>query len=91
MFISEYINNNKGEYYDIFRKADNAGELDGFINYMLDAFITRTQKSTAILLGIKKLHEDTKRLVREQLPNIYSRDLIDAIFGQPLMMVTRYE
>lgn len=91
LFISEYINNNKAGYYSAFKKADDTGELNGFIDYMLDAFTMQAQKSTTVLLGIRKLHEDTKRYVREQLPNIYSRDLIDAIFSQPLMTATRYE
>ena len=90
LFISEYINNNKTEYYRVFKKADDTGELNDFINYMLDAFAVQAQKSTAVLLGIRKLHEDAKRYIREQLPSIYSRDLIDAIFSQPLMTATRY-
>jgi Fic family protein len=57
---------------------------------MLDALLYQAEKSTQLLLTIKKLHDTTKRLVREKLPKIYSRDLIDAIFNQPFMTPTRY-
>lgn len=91
LFISEYINNHKDDYYRVFREASAQDGYLPFVQYMLDAFNAQAQKSTEILLGIKILHEATKHDIRQCLPKIYSRDLIDTIFSQPLMTATRYK
>lgn len=90
LFISEYINNHKAEYYRAFQVAERDGDLDQFIEYMLKAIATQARKSTRTLLEVRNLHEKAKRIIRERLPKIYSRDLVDAIFSQPLMTPTRY-
>lgn len=91
LFISEYINNHKQKYYKVFKEASDDGKYLEFVEYMLDAINSQAKESTDTLLGIKKLHEEAKRHIRAELPKIYSRDLIDAIFSQPLMTATRYK
>lgn len=90
LFISGYINNHKSEYYKAIRKVTEDGDWRGYINYMLNAFNRQAIESTEILLSIKDLHEEVKRKIRSELPKIYSRDLIDAIFNQPFITPTRY-
>jgi Fic family protein len=90
LFISGYINTHKIEYYDAIREVTDNGDWAGYINYMLKAFTEQAVESTEILLKIKDLHEEVKRKIRKDLPKIYSRDLIDAIFSQPFMTPTRY-
>lgn len=89
-FISEYINNHKRKYYKVFREASEPGGIVEFVDYMLEAFNTQAIESTNILLGIKQLHEKAQNHIREKLPKIYSRDLVDAIFNQPIMTASRY-
>lgn len=90
LFISGYINNHKSEYYEAIRKVTDEGDWQGYINYMLNAFKEQAIESTDILLKIKDLHEEVKRKIRKELPKIYSRDLVDAIFNQPFITPTRY-
>lgn len=90
LFISGYINQHKDEYYAAIRGVTENGDWDTFIRYMLEAFKQQAAKSTDLLLKIKSLHETTRRNIRSQLPKIYSRDLVDAIFSQPFITPTRY-
>ena len=90
LFISGYINNHKSEYYEAIRNVTDRGDWVGFINYMLKAFQEQAIESTDVLLKIKELHEEVKRRIRKELPKIYSRDLVDAIFSQPFITPTRY-
>jgi len=90
LFISGYINQHKEEYYAAIRQVTEAGDWDTFIRYMLKAFTEQASESTKLLLKIKKLHEETRRVIREKLPKIYSRDLVDTIFSQPFITPTRY-
>lgn len=91
MFVSEYINHHKAQYYRVFRGATERGDYMGFVDYMLDALNEQAKKSTRILLEIRELYDETRRRIREDLPKIYSRDLVDTIFNQPLMTSKRYE
>lgn len=90
LFISEYINNHKKRYYNVFRGVDNDEKFDEFIDYMLDAFNEQTKKSTETLLSINNIYNEVRRAIRNDLPKIYSRDLVDVIFNQPLITATRY-
>jgi Fic family protein len=90
LFISGYINNHKSEYYEAIRNVTDRSDWAGFINYMLKAFKEQAVESTEVLLKIKELHEEVKRRIRKELPKIYSRDLVDAIFSQPFITPTRY-
>jgi Fic family protein len=90
LFISGYINSHKNEYYTAIRKVTEDGDWEGYINYMLNAFKNQALESTELLLKIKGLHEKMKREIRDKLPKIYSRDLVDTIFSQPFITPTRY-
>lgn len=90
LFISGYINTHKYEYYAAIRQVTDNGDWDTFIHYMLKAFQVQAAESTKLLLKIKELHEKTKREIRHDLPKIYSRDLVDAIFSQPFITPKKY-
>lgn len=90
LFISGYINTHKEEYYSAIRGVTDSGDWDTFIHYMLRAFTEQAKDSTTLLLKIKDLHENTKREIRTELPKIYSRDLVDAVFSQPFITPKRY-
>lgn len=90
LFISGYINKHKEEYYTAIRGVTELADWDTFIRYMLVAFTKQASESTKLLLKIKKLHEETRREIRTQLPKIYSRDLVDAIFSRPFITPTTY-
>lgn len=91
IFISEYINHHKAEYYQAFRNVTDNGDYLSFIRYMLTAINNQSIKSTQTLYVIQQLYDETRHFVRKNLPKIYSRELIDIIFSQPLMTARRYE
>ena len=90
LFISGFINSHKPEYYSALRGVTEKKDWDTYINYMLTAFCEQAEKSTNTLLKIKDLHDTTRRKIRKELPKIYSRDLVDAIFNRPFFTPTVY-
>ena len=90
LFISGYINSHKNEYYSTLRNVTEKEDWNAYINYMLAAFLEQAEKSTAVLLKIKDLHDMIKRQIRQELPKIYSRDLVDELFNRPLITPTAY-
>jgi Fic family protein len=57
---------------------------------MLTAFLEQAEKSTMVLLKIKDLHDTIRRQIRQELPKMYSRDLVDELFSRPLITPTAY-
>ena len=55
---------------------------------MLQAVESTAQWTTQKIISIRKLADHTADYVREQLPKIYSRELIDTIFEQPYCRIS---
>ncbi len=83
LYMSRYIIRNKNEYYRLLRKLPETNDWEPWILYMLDA-VEQTSKETIILVkAIRDLMQDYKHRIREQLPNLYSQDLINNLFKHP--------
>jgi Fic family protein len=83
LYLSRYINQNKGEYYHLLQYTRNTQDWEPWILYMLDAIEQTALQTTAIIRGIKKLMMEYKLKIRKSLPKIYSQDLINNIFKHP--------
>lgn len=78
--ISQYINSNKGKYYRLLRAVTSDGDLEAFIGYMLKGFAKQANHSFLLLQRIQALQREYKHSIRNDLPNIYSHELLEAIF-----------
>ena len=81
--ISEYIIQNKSEYYKRLRLVTEEEEWEGWILYMLD-MIERTSlhgliRLKAIMALIQKMSDE----IKNELPKVYTKDLIEIIFKLP--------
>ena len=56
---------------------------------MLKAFATQADHSFALLQQVQELQLKYKHEIRGKLPNIYSHELLDAIFGRPVQTPVR--
>ena len=83
LYLSRYIIRNKSEYYTLLRTLPETGNWEPWILYMLDA-VEQTSKETIVLVNeIRELMLLYKHGIREQLPKIYSQDLINNLFRHP--------
>ncbi len=80
--ISQYINVNKSKYYRLLRAVTSDGQLEEFIRYMLKGFAKQAQHSFVLLQRIQRLQRKYKHEIREEHPNIYSHELLEAIFAR---------
>lgn len=83
LYLSRYINQNKGEYYRLLQYTRNTQDWESWIIYMLEAVEQTALQTTAIIRGIKKLMMEHKNNIRKNMPRIYSQDLINNIFKHP--------
>jgi Fic family protein len=91
LYLSRYIIAHKSDYYrlllGITRKNDQSG-WEPWLLFMLRGVEETATWTAAKISAIRDLAEEAVRLVREALPKIYSRELIDVVFEQPYCRIS---
>ncbi|MEA3175829.1 MAG: hypothetical protein QOF42_3240, partial [Gammaproteobacteria bacterium] len=83
LYLSRYIIQNKGEYYDLLLKVTRDGAWEPWLLFMLKATADTATWTLRKIEAIRELMSSTTETLRKKLPKIYSRELIEAIFVQP--------
>ncbi|MDW7669906.1 MAG: Fic family protein [Bacillota bacterium] len=80
LYLSKYIIRNKPDYYKLLREVTVQGKWEEWILFILEG-IEETANETLILVKkINGLLENTAEKIKNDLPKIYSRELVDLIF-----------
>ena len=83
LYLSRYIIRHKNRYYRLLQSVRETGEWEEWILFMLDG-VEQTSKESIILIGeIKNLMFDYKQKLRDNLPKLYSQDLLNNLFKYP--------
>jgi Fic family protein len=83
LFLSEYIIENKDKYYQGLKAITEKNNWSNFILYMLDMVEKTAIKGLNRLESINQLMEITGLEIKEKLPKVYSKDLVEVIFKLP--------
>ena len=83
LYLSRYIIAHKADYYRLLLDTTRTGKLEPWVIFMLQAVEETAKWTTAKIAAIRTLAEHTTAHVRERLPKIYTRELVDVIFEQP--------
>ena len=83
LYLSRYIIANKDQYYSGLLAVTREQAWEAWLLYMLEAVESMAQWTTGKIISIRDLADHTTDYVKEQLPRIYTRELVDAIFEQP--------
>lgn len=83
LFLSEYIIKHKDMYYEGLRSVTENNDWSTFIHYMLDMVETTAIKGLERLESIVQLMDTTGQEIKEKLPKVYSKDLVEVIFKLP--------
>jgi len=83
LYLSRYIIRHKAEYYHLIQQVRQTRQWEPWILFMLDA-ITQTSKSNIrVITAMKIAMQQYKLTIREQVPKIYSQDLLNNLFRYP--------
>ena len=88
IYISGYINKNKSKYYHLLRDVTDNGKWRDYILFMVKGFKEQAIITKKHLLETKALFKETRAKVQNELPSIYSHELIEAIFTNPIITPT---
>lgn len=83
LYLSRHLIAHKTDYYRLLLDTTRSGHLEPWIIFMLQAVEETAKWTTAKIAAIRTLAEHTTAHVREHLPKIYTRELVDVIFEQP--------
>lgn len=83
LYLSRYIIENKTAYYKALKEVTEEQQWNSWILYILDC-IEETAKNT--LAKIKEIYDiqiQVSNEIKEKLPSIYTKELVELLFEQP--------
>lgn len=80
LYLSKYIIENKTSYYSLFREVRENDRWDKWIIYFLKGLQETAAASLNLLKKINNLIEETAEKMKNKLPKIYSRELLELLF-----------
>jgi Fic family protein len=83
IYLSEYIIKNKIAYYQNLRGVTEKNDWEAYILYMLDMIEKTSIKGLERLNKITHVMDKTAEEIKNKLPKVYSKDLIEILFRLP--------
>jgi Fic family protein len=84
LFISGYLNRNRAEYYRLLREVTTRSDWSPFLQFMIEGFFRQARETKNTLFRIMELHDEIQEEIRKKHKQIYSADLVDHLFAQPI-------
>jgi Fic family protein len=88
LYLSRFMIQNKADYYRLLLNVTREQDWEAWLLYMLKGVAETATWTTAKIAAIKALSEHTVEYVREQLPKIYTHELVDLIFALPYCRIS---
>jgi Fic family protein len=83
LYLSRHVIAHRADYYSMLLGVTRDQAWEPWLQFMLQAVAATSKWTTLKIAAIRKLAEHTTEHVRERLPKIYTRELVDVIFEQP--------
>ncbi len=83
LYLSRYINRNKSEYYQLLQAVRDHQDWEKWVLYMLEGIEQTSRQTTSLIQGMRNLMQHHKHKLRNELPKIYSQDLLNNLFRHP--------
>ena len=83
LYLSRYITQHKADYYRLLQEVRTKENWQEWILYMLDGIEQTSLETIELINGISDLMHKAKTDIKEKLPKIYSKDLVEILFIHP--------
>ena len=80
LYLSNYINKNKEQYYKLFTEFREKNNYEDWIIYILNGVEETSKNTIELIKQIQKEMESYKEEFIAKLPKIYSDELLDSLF-----------
>jgi Fic family protein len=89
LFLSEYINRNKAEYYRALQIAHETADYKEIILYMLQALVLQSQSTAKKIVAIKDLMLQTEQTIKANA-NLDYHHIVQTLFSNPYMTIADF-
>lgn len=83
LYLSRYIIQNKSDYYRLLQEVRTEDKMEEWILYMLDGVEKTSLETVDLIENIKEQMDKVTEDLKEKLPKIYSKDLVEILFMHP--------
>lgn len=83
-YLSEYLENNRDEYYARLKAISSEQDWDGWIAFFLKAVIEQAAQNSSRVVLIRELYDRMKNIIHAHTHSQYTVHLLDAIFCKPI-------
>jgi len=83
LYLSSYIIDNKNDYYKLLSEVRTKESWEEWVLYMLDGVETTSRESIKLIESINEVMINVKQSLKNKLPKIYSKDLLELLFKHP--------
>lgn len=91
LYLSNYINNNKTEYYKLFTSFRNENNYEEWIIYILKGIEETSKNTIELIKQIQNEMESYREEFIEKLPKIYSLELLESLFYEVYTRISYIE
>lgn len=88
LYLSRYIIRNKSDYYKLLLGVTSGDSWEEWLLYIIRGVEETSLWTIGKISAIRSLQDYTSEYVRNSLPKIYSRELVDLIFEQPYCRIS---
>ena len=88
LYLSSYIIKNKDDYYRLLNEVRTKSSWEEWILYMLNGIEVTSRESIKLIKSINNLMKEIKQTLKDELPKIYSKDLLELIFKHPYTKIS---
>ncbi len=83
LYLSRYIITHKADYYRLLQEVRTDDKWEEWILYMLEAVEQTSLETIELINSISDLMIKTQDKISQELPKIYSKDLVEVLFMHP--------
>ena len=80
LYLSKFIIRNKSAYYRLLQEVTVKGKWEDWILFILQGIEETAEETLLLVKEISTLLENTAEQIKEVLPKIYTKELVDLIF-----------
>ncbi len=90
LYISEYLEGHRQEYYDRLRNISEQNDWEGWIIFFLNAITEQSKSTTRKLQAIIDLKEETLKRIQQKTRSRFTQQMTDFIFANPIFTGTEF-
>lgn len=83
LYLSRHITSTKADYYRLLQAVRTQKDWQAWVLYMLEAVAQTAETTLALVEGMRSQMANVKKRLRDELPNLYSQDLLNNLFRHP--------